>query len=142
MSLLKIWIHAMWAVKNRQPLLVDGTRETLENHIFETSRIKNIVIDTVGGCSDHIHCLLRLSNDQSPNMVLQLIKGESSLWINKKNLVNQKFEWEKEFIAVSIGESQVDQVREYIRNQVEVHTLKSFEEEYNEFITRYKIDNL
>jgi REP element-mobilizing transposase RayT len=75
-------------------------------------------------------------------MIIQLIKGESALWINKNIRPEQKFEWDREFIAVSISESQVAQVRDYIISQMELHPAKSFEEEYNEFISRYNFEIL
>lgn len=68
---------------------------------------------------------------------MQLIKGESSFWINKNNLVQGKFEWADEYFAVSVGESQINVIREYIRKQEEHHQKKTWEEEYNEFMENY-----
>lgn len=68
---------------------------------------------------------------------MQLIKGESSFWINKQGLTHQKFEWQDEYFAVSVSESALDKVREYIKNQEEHHKQKSFQEEYDEFIAKY-----
>ncbi len=65
---------------------------------------------------------------------MQLIKGESSYWINKNNLCKQKFEWQEEYFAVSVSESMVDNVREYIKNQEEHHKEKTFQQEYKEVI--------
>jgi putative transposase len=130
----------MWPVKNRQPLLNGKTREVLSQHMLDNAKSKNILVDSISVCPEHVHCLFRLNNDQSPNMIIQLIKGESALWINKNIQPELKFEWDKEFIAVSIGESQVDQVRDYIKYQIELHPAKSFEDEYNEFILRYKFE--
>jgi hypothetical protein len=35
----------------------------------------------------------------------------------------------------------VDRVRNYIKNQEEHHSKQSYEEEYKEFITKYKFEN-
>ena len=48
---------------------------------------------------------------------MQLLKGESSFWINKNKLTKEKFEWQDEYFAVSVSESLIDQVRDYIKNQ-------------------------
>jgi len=53
--------------------------------------------------------------------IIQLIKGESSYWINKHKLCKQKFESQDEYFAVSVSESMVDKVRGYIKNQEEHH---------------------
>jgi len=46
---------------------------------------------------------------------MQLIKGESSFWINKNNLTKTNFEWADEYYAVSISESHINKVRDYIK---------------------------
>ncbi|MEX2512456.1 MAG: transposase [Cyclobacteriaceae bacterium] len=58
-----------------------------------------------------------------------MIKGESSFWINKLKLTLEKFEWQDEFFAVSVSESMIDRVRDYIRNQEKHHKRKTFQEE-------------
>lgn len=98
---------------------------------------KGIFIDFVNGYSDHCHCLVSLGIDQSIQKVMQLIKGESSFWINKNELTKEKFEWQDEYFAVSVSESMLDKVRAYIKNQEEHHNKKTFQEEYEEFITKY-----
>ena len=75
--------------------------------------------------------------DQTIQKVMQLIKGESSFWINKENLTNKKFEWQDEYFAVSVSESMIETVRNYIKKQEEHHTKKTFDQEYKEFIDKY-----
>ena len=67
---------------------------------------------------------------------MQLIKGESSIWINKEGLITEHFGWQDEYFAVSVSESQVDAVRNYIRNQEKHHQKVTFQEEYDEFIRK------
>lgn len=69
--------------------------------------------------------------------MLQLLKGESSYWINKNELCKEKFEWQDEYFAVFVSESGVNKVREYIKNQEAHHAIKTFQQEYNEFIEKY-----
>nr|WP_320110502.1 transposase [Draconibacterium orientale] len=78
--------------------------------------------------------------EQNIAKVIQLLKGESSYWINKENL-GKNFKWADEYFAVSISESQVEKVKTYIHNQEIHHKKKSWEEEYNEFIKNYNFDN-
>jgi len=82
--------------------------------------------------------LLNLSWDRSDsNQGIAILKGESSYWINKNNLCKQKFEWQDEYFAISVSESMVDKVREYIKNQEDHHKMKTFEHEYNLWIEKY-----
>ena len=84
-----------------------------------------------------MHCLVSLSSEQTIAKVVQLLKGESSYWINKNNLCKENFEWQDEYFAVSVSESGVNRVREYIKNQEAHHTKKTFQEEYDEFMEKY-----
>ena len=107
------------------------------NHIKENAKGKNIFIDEINGHKNHIHYLISLGVDQSISKVSQLIKGESSFWINRNKITKTKFEWADEYFAVSVSESQVDAVRKYIRNQEEHHKKKSYAQEYDEFMKKY-----
>jgi putative transposase len=68
---------------------------------------------------------------------MQLLKGESSFWINKNKLTKQKFEWQEEYFAGSVSESIIDKVRDYIKNQEIHHKKKTFQEEYDEIISKF-----
>ena len=58
---------------------------------------------------------------------MQLIKGESSFWTNKKyGKLATKLNWQEEYFAVSFGESQLGMMRGYLKKQEEHHRKKSF----------------
>jgi len=137
MSYVKIWIHAVWAVKNRKPVLSSEIRNEMFEHIHRNALGKDIFMEVVGGHNNHVHCLFRLRNNQTIENVMQLIKGESSFWFNRSGLSQLKLNWQKEYFAVSVGESQVSRIRNYILTQEEHHKKKTWEEEYNEFIEKY-----
>lgn len=48
-----------------------------------------------------------------------------------------KFEWQDEYIALTVSDSAVEKVREYIHNQVEHHRVKSFAEEFEQFARKF-----
>jgi putative transposase len=142
MPLVKVWIHLIWSTKNRKKLIVSQLKSALLNHIKENAVKKSIFIDTVNCVSDHIHMVISLKGDQSISKVLNLIKGESSYWVNKSELLKVKFEWQDEYIAISVSESQLESVRNYIENQEEHHKLKTFAEEYDLFVKKYGFEKL
>jgi putative transposase len=137
MPFIRIWIHFIWSTKNRDKLIVPSLKTVLLDHIKMNAKDKNIWIDTVNCVSDHIHMLIYLGVEQSISKVVMLLKGESSHWINKNNLIKMKFEWQDEYIAVSVSESNVEILRKYIHNQEEHHRKKTFKEEYDEFMEKY-----
>ena len=91
MSFVKIWIHATWSTKKRFPFLEKSIRNRVFEHIYNNAQDKGILIVAVNGHKDHVHCLFRLKNDQTISKVIQMIKGESSFWINKEKLTNYQF---------------------------------------------------
>jgi REP element-mobilizing transposase RayT len=139
MSYVKIWIHAVWGTKNHQPILIKDHRKALFTHIRENAREKGIYLDMINGHSDHVHCLLALNADMTIAQVMQRIKGESSFWANKNNLIKPKLEWAKEYYAFSVSESIVQKVREYIKKQEEHHTKVTFRMEYETFLEKYQL---
>lgn len=102
------------------------------------SKKKGFFIDFINGYQDHVHCLGSLNSELSVGKIAQLIKGESSFWINKNNLTRTKFEWSDEFFAVGVGREKLNMVRSYIANQEEHHAKHTFEEEYQEFVKWYE----
>ena len=141
MPFIKIYIHFVWTTKNFSPLLNGKTlREKVKSHILENCINKGIHVDQLAVQKEHCHCLISLGIDQTMSKVMQLIKGESSFWINKEDLCERKFEWQDEYFAVSVSESQIDRVRDYIKKQEEHHLKKSFQEEFDEFISKYRFE--
>ncbi|MDB5032570.1 IS200/IS605 family transposase [Mucilaginibacter sp.] len=137
MSYVRIWVHLVFAVKHREPLLKKEFRYDVYKHIADNCVEKEIFLKSINGYSDHIHCLISLGKDQSIAKVSQLIKGESSFWINQNNLTPEKFAWQDDYFAVSVSESQLESVTKYIQNQEQHHAKKSFNEEADEFMTKY-----
>lgn len=141
MSFIKVYIHFVWNTKNRYPYFSSlDLRGKIWQHIRENAEKKEIYIDRINGYKEHCHCLISLGKSQSLQQIMQLVKGESSYWINKENVLENeriKFSWQEEYYAVSVSESIVGKVRKYIENQEVHHTQKTYKEEVNEFIERY-----
>ncbi|MGD0339620.1 MAG: IS200/IS605 family transposase [Bacteroidota bacterium] len=137
MPFVRVWIHLVWTTKNRQPNLEKKFRDRLLDHICQNAKVKGIYLDSINGSIDHIHVLLSIRSELSISKVAQLLKGESSHWANELKLAPNKIEWQEEYFAVSVSESDIGIVRNYILNQEEHHRRKTYTEEYQEFIQQY-----
>jgi len=140
MPFTKILIHAVWGTKNSFPYLTQEKLNLVIGHIKENAITKGLFITDINGHLDHMHCIISLNRDLSISKTMQLIKGESSFWCNRKNIFTSKFEWADEYYAVSVSESQIQKVKDYIANQKEHHKKKTFKEECDEFLNKYKFD--
>jgi putative transposase len=138
MSWVRIWVHLVFSTKNREPFLHSAKlRKQFFQHIKKNAQEKKIWLDCISGYADHAHCLISLGKDQTISNVSQLIKGESSFWINKNELSLKKFIWQDDYWAVSVSEGHLDQVRRYIYRQERHHGKIKFSEEVSEFMERY-----
>jgi len=137
MSFVQIWIHAVWGTKNREPMLQREIRDDIRRHIKENAKTKGFYIDCVDGYAEHLHCLMTLNADLSVAKQMQLIKGESSFWINKNKFLRGHFEWADEYFAVSVSEDKLNNVRNYINNQEEHHKKITFLDEYHSFLKHF-----
>jgi len=132
-----MWIHLIWSTKNREKIVSKKLKPLLLNHIRDNAKEKKIFLDQINCVENHCHTMISLGASQTISKVALLIKGESSHWVNEEKLIPGKFEWQDEYIAVSVSESQVEKVKNYIKNQEEHHRIKSFKEEYDLFIKNY-----
>ena len=137
MSYVKIWVHLVFATKNRENFLSKSIRQDVHKHIIENCKEKGIFLQAINGMSEHLHCLISLGKNQSISEVAHLIKGESSYWINKNKIIPAKFSWQDDYFAVSVSESNVEIVSHYIKNQEKHHTGKTYSEEVDEFVSKY-----
>ena len=140
MSYVKIWLHCVWGTKKRIPFLTKSLLSELTAHIKTNATEKGIYIDTINGYKEHIHCIISLSSEQCLSKVMQMIKGESSFWINRNRHTKFRFEWAVDYYGVSFGESELGRVRSYIRNQERHHSGKTWEDECEDMIIRYGFD--
>ena len=135
-------IHFICATKNRKPIISKSLKPILLQHIKENSKQKRIFIDRINCVEDHIHILISLGSEQTIAKVAMLIKGESTFWVNKQNIIKEKFEWQDEYIALSVSQSAVQKVRDYIDRQEEHHKKKTFTNEYQDFLTAHGFEHL
>ena len=107
MSYIKIWIHAVWSTKDREPVLKPDILKQVCNHILSNSKDKGIYIDRINGYDEHMHVLMLLKYDNSISKQMQLLKGESAFWINKSGLLKNKFEWADKYFAASVSDDKI-----------------------------------
>ncbi len=139
-SFNKIWIHAIWATKERMPLINGTVEKKVYEFISNQLREQGCPVRIINGMPDHVHCLFLLHPQKSIAEVIKQLKGSSSHFINQNNLIVEKFAWQTGYAAYSVSESVVERVFLYIKNQKQHHQKKSFAKEYEEFIELYGLN--
>ena len=136
-SYTKIFVHLIWATKNREKVLTKEVRPLLQKHIALYARENETELDALNVQIEHVHALINLLSNQKVEEIIKLLKGESSHWVNERNMIPQRFSWQRGYGAFSVSPSHYERVKSYINNQDEHHRRRSFTEEYRTILRKY-----
>jgi REP element-mobilizing transposase RayT len=139
-SLVKNYIHLVFSTKYRQPLIRPPFEQELHAYLGGLCNQLGCPVLRVGGYTDHIHMLFRLSKKIALMEVVQKVKANSSRWIKTKDPSLKNFYWQDGYGAFSVNPKKVDVVIRYIQNQHEHHQKKTFQDEYRAYLKQYEID--
>jgi REP element-mobilizing transposase RayT len=132
--------HIVYSTKYRRQRIHADTRERLYEYIGGIFREKRGRLLEIGGMPDHVHILARLSPALAVSDVLRVTKANSSKWFNETFPSRTSFAWQVGFGAFSVSASNLDAVREYIRNQEVHHQRLSFKDEFRELLVKHGIE--
>jgi putative transposase len=133
-SFTKLWMHTIWATKNRQELIDYSIEKKLYDCIREELIELGCPVRIINGMPDHVHILFLQNPQKSISDIVKQIKGSSSHFMNREELILEKFAWQNGFAAFSVSESQLDIVYNYIKNQKQHHLKKKGQDEFDDFI--------
>ena len=125
--------HLIFATKHRSPQIANQWKDRLHAYLGGLVRKLGGVPDEINGMAEHVHLLVGLRPTHCLADVLQDVKGASSKWVHDE-IGFSKFAWQTGYGGFTVSPSQLEAVREYIRNQETHHQRKTFQEEYVEFL--------
>jgi REP element-mobilizing transposase RayT len=139
-SYSQLYVQMVFAVKNRQSLIIPEIRDRVEKYICGI--VNNIHCRPIAiYCNpDHTHLLASIKPVICVADAVRDIKSFSSRFINEKKLVDGHFEWQTGYGAFSYGQSQIEAVKKYIARQPEHHKGNSFQSEYTALLNAFQID--
>jgi len=139
-SLSKVYVHITFSTKNRQNLIDDSIKDSLYEYIGGVCKGLDCNPVKVGGHKNHIHVLCILSRIIAQMKLLEEIKKRSSKWIKTKGQSYSNFYWQDGYGIFSINPTEIDKVIDYIQEQDKHHKHKSFQDEFRDFLKKYKVD--
>ena len=135
----QLYIHFVFAVKNRDALIKKEWKDGLEKYITGIVQSHKHKLVSIGTMPDHIHIFIGYNVNQLIPDLIENIKTSSNEWIKTNRLSTFKFEWQKGYGAFSHSRSQLDTVVKYILSQEQHHKKKSFRVEYLEMLCKNNI---
>jgi len=136
----QIYIQVVFAVQGRQNLISAQWKEELYKYIAGIVTNHGQKLIAIGGVSDHIHILIGLKPNFEISKLVREIKANSSRFINQRQFVRGRFNWQEGFGAFSYSRSQLNAVARYIENQEKHHAKKSFKQEFVQFLEHFEIE--
>ena len=104
-------IHVIFSTKYRKPIIKEDWRDDLFAYIGGTLKDQKCVLLKSGGIEDHLHLLLKIHPQFSISSTIQMMKANSSRWINKNQKTKFKFQWQSGYGAFSVSQSQLKKSR-------------------------------
>lgn len=122
-------VHIVFSTKNRRRVIEEELQPKLWAYIAGISANYGMNAVAIGGIEDHAHVLLNLGATVSIAKAVQVLKANSSRWMNEHR--GTRFEWQEGYFACSVSQSQIAAVRKYIAEQKQHHSkidsMKEFE---------------
>lgn len=131
--------HIVYSTRYRRSVIEKSWQDDLYGYTGGIIRDHKGTLLCMGGVSDHVHLLAKLSPTIAVSDMLRLIKSNASKMVNESIRPRIPFEWQPGYAAFSVSESQFERVRDYILNQEEHHRKKSFQEEFLNLLKKHNI---
>jgi len=138
-SYVQFYTHIVFHTKNNKKFIREEIEDELYSYMGGILRNYKSIPIQIGGTSDHVHMLCTLPKTMTPADLVEEVKKSSSKWIKTKGPRYSNFYWQDGYGGFSVGWSQVDTVKNYIRNQKKHHKKIQFINEYKNLLDEYGI---
>lgn len=139
-SLSKLYVHAVFHVKNESIAIHKEDRDILYAYIGTVLKYLQSVPIMIGGTGNHVHVLCVMSKNIALAKLMEDIKRHSSRWVKNIGEHYRSFSWQGGYATFSVSQSLVERTKKYIENQEEHHKRINFQEELILFLKEYNID--
>jgi putative transposase len=129
------YVHIVFSTKQRQQLIKD--RPKLWDYMAGIAKNIRVEPRAVGGMDDHCHLLVSFKGDLSIPKVVNLMKSNSSKWMNQHK---RGFAWQNGYAAFSVSALKVPAVVRYIENQEEHHKKRTFDQEFIAMLKKHDVE--
>jgi len=133
-----LYTHFVLTTYLRTPSLRSEHRNMIEKYITGIVNKQGCKMYAIYANPEHVHFLISRSPSISEEAIATIVANSSAGFINGNKLCNNRFSWQQSASAFSISKRDVDRTCKYILSQEEHHKIKSFQQEYDEFIQYYQ----
>ncbi len=136
----KVYLHIVFAVKNRNALLDITWRDRLFAYTSKVLTNRGHYALAVNGYHDHVHLIFDYSCNELIEDLVREVKKSMSNFIMETRLSKFKFQWQSGYAVFSVGYRDKDKIINYIKNQNKHHSQNTFKDEYMSLLKSYEVD--
>jgi putative transposase len=136
-AFVKNHIHLVFGTQDRCSTIAKDVQPELWSYMAGICRNQDMAAIAINGMEDHSHVLFHLPPTTALAKAVQLLKANSSKWMNEHG---RRFAWQEGYGAFSVSISNTAAVARYIRNQEQHHRKMTFEQEYRALLLKHGID--
>ncbi len=125
--------HIVFSTKDRVPVIDADWCSRLHEYLGGTVNGLDGITQGVGGTADHVHLLVGLRSTHCLADFMRELKKAGSVWVHDEIGIS-KFAWQEGYGAFTVSPTACKAVKTYIANLEEHHRVKSFREEFVEFL--------
>ncbi len=136
----QILYQIVFSTKNRERTLIAERRKELFKYIWGILQNNNCHLYQMNGVEDHLHILTHLHPSVALADLVKDIKLASSKFIKEENIFPNFHGWQDGYGAFTYSIDRKEILIKYIKNQEEHHRVKTFREEYIEFLKEHGVE--
>jgi len=118
-SYVSVHVNVVFGTKNRVKVIGEEIQTKLWAYLAGIAKNHAMHAVAIGGIEDHVHALINLGPMPGVAKAVQVMKANSSRWMNERRA--SRFEWAEGYFACSVSKPEVPSVARYIANQKEHH---------------------
>lgn len=136
----QILYQIVFGTKNRERTLSKKNRDELFKYMTVVIQNNKCHLYRINGVEDHLHILLQLHPSVALADLAKDLKVSTSLYIKEKKLFSDFSGWQEGYGAFTYSLESKDNLINYIKNQEEHHSKKSFVEEYKKLLQEHGVE--
>ena len=127
-SLYKAYIHIIFGTQNYEKTIPSYAITNLHGYIASIFKKRDCYNICVGGISNHVHILTSLPKTISISEMVKTVKlATHNMLVKQYKLTN--FSWQNGYAIFSVSPTEIQRVKNYIKNQKNHHIKTSYEKE-------------
>jgi len=128
------YVHLVFSTKGRAQMIRDPKR--MWSYLGGIAKNVKSTPLAIGGTQNHVHLLMTLPSEVSVAKLLNVLKSNSSKWMNENG---SGFAWQRGYGSFSVSSSNLAAVTKYIETQEEHHKKWSFEQEFLSLLKKHNV---